>query len=152
MIVEDTRQKADKHENKHDYWNAAGVDWLRSALPFADYWPTPRIAIDTKQDIQEIAMNMCGAGKEKKRFREECKKARDAGCKLVFLIEDSRYSGPEDLIGKKIFIHSGQILPGDQVAMAMRMHEERYGCEFRFCSPEDAGRLIVEILEQEGGG
>lgn len=150
LIIEDTRNKDGKHQKKHDYWNEAGVDWLRSALPFGDYCPAPTVAVDTKQDIQEVVANMCGAVKEKQRFRRECQKAQAAGCRLIFLIEDKRYEKPEDLIGKQIYIHSGQTIPGDQAYMAMMMHHERYGCEFRFCAPEDAGRIIVEILE--GGG
>lgn len=147
-IVEDTRNKLGKHELKHKYWDEEGTVWLRSALPYGDYWPTPKIAIDTKQDIQEIAMNLCGAVKEKRRFLDECKKARDAGSKLIFLIEDGRFQTPEDLYGKKIFIHNGQILPGDQVALAMRMHEERYGVEFWFCEPGEAGRVIKDSLDE----
>lgn len=146
LIVEDTRNKAGKHENKHGYWNEAGTLWTRSALPFGDYWPAPKVAVDTKQNIQEVVANMCGAGKEKRRFMEECKKARDAGTKLVFLIEDSRYHVPEDLCGEHIYILNGQTIPGDQAYMAMRMHEERYGCEFWFCDPEESGRVIQEIL------
>lgn len=147
VILEDTRNKAGKHENKHRYWDGAGVGWIRSALPFGDYAPAPRISIDTKQDIQEVALNMCGAGREKRRFREECKKANEAGCKLVFLIEDSRYKVPEDLLGGKIWLHNGQTVPGDQVYLAMRMHEERYGCEFWFCDPEESGKVIEELLK-----
>lgn len=147
LIVEDTRNKTGKHENKHDYWNRTGTEWIRSALPFGDYWKAPRIAVDTKQDIQEITANMCGAAREKKRFREECKKAQAAGCKLVFLIEDKRYHVPEDLLGKRVYILNGQTIPGDQVCMAMRMHEERYGCEFWFCDPAESGRVIEEILK-----
>ncbi len=148
LIVEDTRNKTGKHENKHRYWDEAGTAWARSALLFGDYWPTPKVAVDTKQDIQEVVANMCGAGKEKARFRRECQKAKAAGCKLIFLIEDKRYHVPEDLIGKQIYILNGQTIPGDQAYLAMRMHEERYGCEFRFCDPADAGRVIVEILEE----
>lgn len=147
LIVEDTRNKIGKHENKHKYWDETGTLWTRSALPFGDYWAAPRVAIDTKQDIQEIVANMCGAGREKNRFREECKKAQAAGCKLIFLIEDERYRVPEDLIGKQIYILNGQTIPGDQAYLAMKMHEERYGCEFWFCEPKESGRVIKEILE-----
>lgn len=147
MLVEDTRQKADKHRNKHEYWKLTGTEWIRSALPFGDYWPTPRVAVDTKQDIQEVVANMCGAGKEKRRFREECKKAQAAGCRLIFLIEDKRYNVPEDLIGKQVYLHNGQTIPGDQAFMAMKMHEERYGVEFWFCDPAESGRVIKELLE-----
>lgn len=151
LIIEDTRNKKDKHENKHRYWVKTATPWIRASLPFGDYWPTPKVAIDTKQDIQEIAANLCGAGKEKRRFREECKKAQDADCRMIFLIEDKRYDSVEDLYGKKIYIHSGQIIPGDQVALAMRTHEERYGCEFWFCNPEDSGKIIAELLEGNSG-
>ena len=146
MIIEDTRNKAGKHENKHKHWDKTGLKWLRSSLPFGDYWPTPKVAIDTKQDIQEIAGNMCGAAKEKRRFRAECEKARDAGCKLIYLIEDHRYERIEDLYGKKIWIHTGQVIPGDQLALAMLTVQSRYGCEFWFCDPADSGRIIQELL------
>lgn len=147
IILEDTRNKAGKHENKHKVWDESGTKWVRTGLPFADYWPTPKVAIDTKQDIQEITLNMCGAAKEKARFREECKLAKDAKCKMIFLIEDPRYNVPEDLFGQKIHLHNGQTVPGDQVYMAMKMHEERYGCEFWFCDPDESGRIIQELLE-----
>ena len=147
-IIEDSRQKSGKHENKHKYWKEHGITWIRSALPFGDYCAAPKIAIDTKQDIQEVVMNMCGAAREKARFREECKKARDAKCRLIFLIEDKRYRVPEDLIGKSVYIHNGQTIPGDQVYMAMKMHEERYGCEFMFCDPAESGRIIEEICKE----
>jgi len=147
LIVEDTRQKDGKHENKHRYWDETGTAWIRSALPFGDYWPVPKVAIDTKQDIQEVVANMCGASKEKQRFRKECQKAKAAGCKLIFLIEDKRYAVPEDLIGKQIYILNGQTIPGDQAYLAMRMHEERYGVEFWFCDPAESGRVIKELLD-----
>lgn len=149
MIIEDTRQKAEKHENKHEYWQQIGESVVRSALPFGDYWSAPKIAIDTKQDISEIAYNMCGPAREKKRFREECKKAQEAGCKLIFLIEDRKYTAPDGVIGGNVWLHSGQVIPGDQVFMAMKMHEERYGCEFWFCDPDESGRVVMEILHEQ---
>ena len=97
LIIEDTRNKKDKHENKHRYWVKTSTPWIRASLPFGDYWPTPKISIDTKQDIHEIAANLCGAAKEKRRFREECKKAMNADCRMVFLIEDKQYESVEDL-------------------------------------------------------
>lgn len=146
MIVEDTRQKAGKHENKHSYWDITGTEYIRSALPFGDYWPAPKVAIDTKQDIQEAVGNICGAGAEKARFLRECKKANAAGCKLIILIEDKRYNTPEDLFGKSVHLHNGQTIPGDRVYVAMKMHEERYGVEFWFCDPAESGRVIKELL------
>ena len=75
-LIEDTRQKKDLHKVKHDYWDEEGRNIIRCALPFGDYITAPTVAVDTKQNIAEIGVNMCGAGREKHRFAEECKKAK----------------------------------------------------------------------------
>lgn len=145
-IIEDSRQKKGKHTVKNEYWATHNIRVVRSSLPWGDYIAAPRIAIDTKQDVHEIAANLCGSAAEKKRVREEVKKARDAGCKLIFLIEDPHYNEIEDLYGTKVYLHSGRTIPGDQLATAMHVMEGRYGCEFWFCDPSEAGRVIEEIL------
>ena len=73
-IIEDTRQKAGKHDIKHECFEKAGVSVVRCMLPFGDYAPVPPISIDTKENIDEIAANICG--KEHTRFINECKKAK----------------------------------------------------------------------------
>lgn len=148
LIIEDTRNKAGKHENLHRSWVRSGTPWVRSGLLFGDYWAAPRVAVDTKQDIQEIGVNLCGSGAERKRFRAECDKAKTAGCRLVFLIEDKRYADIKDLFGKTIWIHDGRTISGDSIASEMYALQERFGVEFRFCSPADAGEIIKEILEE----
>lgn len=148
-LIEDTRQKKDLHKVKHDYWDEERRNIIRCALPFGDYIAAPRVAVDTKQNISEIGINMCGSGREKHRFTEECKKAKEAGCKLFFLIEDAKFKCIDDLYGKSIYLFNGQIIPGDQLATAMHTMTNRYGCEFRFCSPDEAGRIIIQLLETE---
>jgi len=147
FIIEDTRQKEGKHDMKHRYWVQTGVGRARSALWFGDYWAAPKVAVDTKQDIKEIAVNLCGNRKEKNRFREECDKAKTAGCKLVFLIEDKNYETIDDLYGSRIWIHDGRTISGDSIATEMHSLMERFGVDFMFCEPEEAGRVIKEILE-----
>ena len=149
VLLEDTRQKADKHKTKHEYFAAESIDVIRCALPFGDYSPPPKVAVDTKQDITEIAQNMCSSAKEKTRFRHECERAKESGCKLFFLIEDARYDDINDLYGTRIFLHNGQVISGDQLATAMNVMTERYGCEYRFCKPEEAGQRIIELLEND---
>lgn len=150
-IIEDTRQKADKHEAKHQFWAEIGVGYMRSALAFGDYIKAPAVAVDTKQDIYEIGMNMCGNSKEKHRFAAECKKAKDFGCKLIFLIEDRNFTEISDLYGKQIHLHNGMTVPGDQLATAMHTMSGRYGCEFMFCDPRESGKRIIELLESKNG-
>ena len=146
ILIEDTKQKAGKHFLKNDYWGKHGIGVIRCKLPFGDYCLPPQTAVDTKQNILEIASNMCGNANEKRRFREECKLARDAGCKLIFLIECKSAKTPEDLIGKKIRLISGKTIPGEQLTLAMHTMENRYGCSFEFCDPENSGEKVIELL------
>lgn len=150
-IICDTRQKVDKHELKHNYFEEHGYTIIRSKLAFGDYAFPPTASIDTKQDIQEIASNMCGSMKERSRFREECKLARDAGSKLIILIEDNTYSSIDDLYETTIRLRSGWTIKGDQLANAMIVMHERYGVDFMFCDPADSGRIIIELLEKYDG-
>ena len=150
-IIEDSRQQKDKHENKHEWWAENGDNVLRCKLPVGDYISPPKVSIDTKQGIREITQNMCGSMKEKRRFREECKLARDIGCKLIFLIEDPKYKTIDDLYGDKIWLMSKQTIPGDQLATAMHTMSNRYGVKFMFCDPAETAELINKLLEGEDG-
>ena len=150
-LLEDTRQKAEKHKKKHEFFTAENIDVIRCALPFGDYAPPPKVAVDTKQNIAEIAYNMCGPAKEKKRFKNECVKAREAGCKLIFLIEDGKYTQINDIYDNNVMLHSGQIISGEQLATAMHVMRERYGCEFLFCKPSKTGEMILKLLESNNG-
>lgn len=147
-LIEDTRQKETKHETKHRFWDGIGVKVVRSALPFGDYMAVPSMAIDTKQDISEIAVNMCGTMKERHRFANECRQAQEHGCKLVFLIEDKNYNHIDDLYGKQIFVHGGggKVIQGDSLAKGMHTAKEQFGCEFLFCDPKESARIIMELL------
>lgn len=147
-LIEDSRQQLGKHELKHKYFDLHHHTFIRSKLAFGDYALPPAAAVDTKASLQEIAGNMCGAVKERRRFREECKLAQDLGSKLIILIEDSRVQNVSDLYGKTIWLMSKQMVKGDQLAKAMVTMHERYGVDFMFCKPEDAGETIIKLLER----
>ena len=148
-FIEDSRQQAGKHEAKHDYWNLNGHKVLRCKLPFGDYAPPPKVAVDTKENMSEIAGNI-GNAKDHKRFREELKLAQLYGCHLIILVEnDEGIRSVEDVQhwqNPRRFI-SPKAIDGNKLYKSMVTMSERYGVEFRFCSPEDAGRIVVEILE-----
>lgn len=146
-IIEDTRQKADKHALKHASFDESGDLIFRSRLLFGDYALPPRVAVDTKEDVTEIAYNMCGSAKEKKRFSQECYTARLCNSRLVFLIEDSRFDDINSLYGHTIHLHNGMDIPGAQLAKAMHITASRYGVEFRFCDKKDTANIIKEILK-----
>ena len=145
-IIEDTRQQAGKHEQKHKHFEAEGVAVIRSKLPVGDYALAPRISVDTKAGLYEIAANLCGDFAERQRFTKECKAARMIGCELVVLVENGKYNKPRDLIGREIKLKSGQTIKGEQLYRAMEITAARYGVRFEFCKPSETGRRILEIL------
>lgn len=150
IIQEDTRQQAGKHDIKHAWFAENGVELVRCKLPFGDYAPIPPISIDTKRNMDEIAANICG--KEHRRFINECKAAKAAGCQLVILVEN------DDSIDKVADVHtwinprsvlSPKCVQGPQLQKAMETISERYGVMFEFCRPEAAAKKIVEMLSND---
>ena len=146
-ILEDTRQQAGKHETKHAWFTDHNVTLYRSKLPFGDYAPVPPVAVDTKKDMEEICMDICG--KEHRRFIDEVKSARDAGCKLYVLVEnDVGIDGLEGVSGwtNPRVIYNPKCPQGPQLHKAMQTISERYGCTFLFCRPDQSAEIISKIL------
>lgn len=147
IIQEDTRQKTDKHNLKHKWFESSGVKVVRSKLPFGDYAPVPPVSIDTKENMDEIAGNICG--KEHRRFINECKAAQDAGCQLFILVENTVGIADVTQVHKWVnprVIYSPRCVQGPRLQKAMETISERYGTIFLFCTPEQSGELITGIL------
>lgn len=146
-IIEDTRQQEGKHELKNDYFKCSSIKVVRCKLPVGDYALFPKVSIDTKKDMDEIAANISGA--QHVRFREECKLAQSMGCKLIILVENmlgiksiedvERWENPRRLRNPKS-------IDGARLRKAMNTMNERYGVEFMFCEPSEAGQIIERIL------
>ncbi len=150
VIIEDTRQQSGKHDIKHNWFVTHGISLVRSKLPFGDYAPVPKVSIDTKRDIDEIAGNICG--KEHKRFINECKAARDAGCKLFILVENEL--GINDISQVHTWenprsVYSDGCIQGPRLQKAMETIQERYGVTFMFCSPEESAQMITRLINEQ---
>lgn len=146
-ILEDTRQQAGKHEIKHNFFQASSVDVVRCKVPWGDYAPVPPVAVDTKANLDEIAANI--GGREHKRFIDECKAARAAGCRLIILVENTM--GITDISQVHTWvnpraIYSPNCIQGPRLQKAMETISERYSVKFLFCSPEESGKIIMKIL------
>lgn len=152
IIQEDTRQKAGKHGTKHAYFESAGVEVVRCKLPFGDYAPVPPVSIDTKENMDEIAANICGS--EHRRFIAECKAAKAAGCRLIILVENE--CGIRDIsqvhtwVNPRV-IYSPKCVQGPRLQKAMETISERYGVQFLFCTPSEAGETITRIIRNYNG-
>lgn len=150
VIIEDTRQQSGKHDIKHNWFMTHDISLIRSKLPFGDYAPVPKISIDTKRNMDEIAGNICGA--EHKRFINECKAAKVAGCQLIILIENE--DGISDISQVHTWInprsvYSDKCVQGARLQKAMETIQERYGVSFQFCNPEESAQRIMELLNEQ---
>ena len=173
-IVEDTRQQKGKHERKHRWWEANGIEVVSRKLDFGDYVldvESPSVSVDTKRDVAEVAANISG---QHERFKRECLRARDAGCLLVVLIENTDGFERVDDVARwtnGVCLRCGRCDPhalgkcenprhkstrkpvqGARLAKAMQTMCERYGVEFVFCHPRDAAKIITEIVRRDAHG
>lgn len=156
VYLEDTRQQAGKHEVKHEWWADRGITLVRSKLAFGDYCLPPEVAVDTKASIAELAMDI---DREHARFRRELIGARDAGVRLYVLVEND--AGVTDLSSLALWTepdadfrlrkYAQRRIEGKRLAKACRTMSDRYGVMFLFCAPEDAARIVTEILEGRYG-
>lgn len=102
VIIEDDRQHAGKHEQKHEWWEAHGVSYLSRdemlKLDFGDYVrgfedgspdPDANVSVDTKQHLGEVSTNL---GRGHGRFAREIARANAAGYLLVVLVESGEAS------------------------------------------------------------
>lgn len=151
VLLEDTRQQAGKHTAKHGWWDAHEVALVRSKLAFGDYCLPPKVAVDTKASIAELAYDI---DHDHARFRRELVGAKDAGVALVVLVENSE--GVSDLVSLSHWIEKREDfakrkfavrrLVGERLAKACVTMQNRYGCRFLFCRPDESAALVTRIL------
>lgn len=126
-------------------------------------------AVDTKFSIQELVGDICGKSHE--RFRDELVLAKNNGIKLYILVENEAEIIPytkgkiknvqvtslETLFSWKnprLFIHKNgrQAFPsatkGQTLAKTCLTMQQKYGCEFLFCHPEETGEKILSLLAE----
>lgn len=169
-IICDTRQKASKHINIDSWFDAHGIDYEYRKVDFGDYIRADgfsNISIDTKQDIAEVVGNI---GHDHARFVRECDRARDAGWRLIILVEQhpeyndrarlrTWVSGvcgrcphkragecdPRKIKGRKC-LRGRKPMQGSDVADIIAGIERNHGCIFEFCNKRHTARIICEKL------
>jgi len=170
IILEDTRQKPDRHKIKHAWFEANGIEVRRTKLYVGDYTMpvSQQICVDSKFSISELAQDECS---QHDRFKAELERAKESGIKLYILIENESFtlkggvespyiSKLEDLhrwINPRLWIRKNgkqaypKAIRGQQLMKICMTQEKKYGCEFVFCRPQDAGAKIIELLGGQDG-
>lgn len=173
LLLEDTRQQAGKHDLKHDWFEKHGIEIRRTKLWVGDYTlpANQSICIDSKMAIAELINDV---QKDHVRFRAELQRAQEAGIKLYIVVEnESRYADFRKTVwnpsvrniddlnnwhNPRLYIKKNgkpvypKAMPGTQLAKICHTMEERYGCKFLFCKPDESAKLIIDLLQGKEGG
>ena len=167
VIYEDTRQQKGKHEAKRAWFEAHGIEVVRKKLDAGDYaTDQSNILIDTKRNLTEVAMDV---GRDHDRFAREMERARDAGCRLVVLVEVGfPYRSTEDVTrwvndtcrrcdqyrrllcdpaaNGRCKRYRSKPMRGSTMAKIIQSMERDYGCRFEYVNPRYSARRICELL------
>ena len=133
-----------------------------------DFLGTYSVVCDTKKDIQELIGDICG--KQHARFRDEAILAQNNGIKLYILVENKdgvnetrdlfKWQNPRmHRYNKILYMHKlgrWSNIPepkapptgGVTLAKACLTMNLKYGVEFEFCTPNEAGKRVIELLEK----
>ena len=146
MLIVDTREQ--KWGHVKSYFDRAGIQYNVHKLEYGDYMiPGRSLSIDRKQDINELASNLCTS--DSRRFWNEIRNAHKAGIRIVILCEHGEgYCQARDVIKWKSPYSK---ITGDMVFQAMFRASAAYGVEFLFCEKAQTGQRILDILGVDHG-
>lgn len=152
-IFEDTRQQLGKHDNIKLYCEQNGIELIRQQLYVGDYTLVrdQSVCIDTKKDLLELCMDL---GSDKSRFMREVARAKRHGIKLIVLTEQGGNvrSIPDvagwfnPLLNPKSKKYNPHAMDGKRLMRRIYDVHIGYGTEFLFCSKEETGSRIIELL------
>lgn len=149
MVIQiDTREKQRAIKNIVAEFDKQNIKHISSKLYVGDYMSldNPKLVIDRKQNLNEVASNVC---QEHKRFTNELVRARDAGIHIIILVEHGRnIKTLEDVIwwdNPRLQV-SPKAITGERLYKIMGTIAEKYGCEWMFCTKAQTGKKILEIL------
>lgn len=163
MIQADTREHAEEWERISKQFKELGVKYFRSKLYVGDYMnlDNAKLVVDRKKDLSELAANVC---QQHERFKAELIRAMQAGIKIIILCEHGEdVNSLEDVYfwqnprkheikwkwqnGKKIkYVASEKAVDGVQLYRSLCTIRDRYNVQFEFCTKDQTGRKIVDLL------
>lgn len=167
MIIQcDTRQKLKHHTLKEQFFIGKGIELLNSKMLVGDYCipSNGNIVVDTKGSISELYGNLI---QQHERFHNECVLAQQCGIELYILIENKDgVKKVEDIINWKnpqLIRYRKQCRDANEhgrkepkppasnehIMRIMSSMSRKYGVKFLFCSPAEAGEIVLKILTKE---
>ena len=142
ILIEDSRNKIGKHSNIKNYCDNNGIVIVRKVLNAGDYMlPQGTVAIDTKQSIEELAIDL---HKDRLAFNKKYKKCLQDNIRLIVLVEEEIKDLNELLKWKSR--HSR--INGSYLVEMMHTIKVSYGVRFVFCSPKKTALRLFELLKE----
>ena len=147
----DSREKARAIKKILAEFDRQGIKHYVSKLYVGDYMSldNPRLVIDRKQNLTEVCSNVC---QDHDRFRAELIRASESEIKVIILVEHGNgIETLEDVIWwqNPRLKTSPKAVTGERLYKILQTLERKYGCKFVFCSKEETGKKIVEILSSD---
>lgn len=154
LILCDTREKPQAIGKIVSQIEHQGFRIVRTKLYVGDWqlFDNPRLTIDRKQSLLEVASNVC---QQHERFIAELERAREIGVHIIILCTHSPNIKSLDDVANwnnPRLATSPKAITGERLAKIMHSIEVRHECEFRFCGKTDAGNEIIRILTGEQHG
>lgn len=152
MVIQiDSREKARAIQKILAEFDRQGVKYFVSKLPQADYMnlDNPRLLIDRKQNLNELCNNVV---QQHNRFRAELMRAKEYGQHIIVLVEHSRNIRTlEDVMHWKNprLAVSPMAVSGERLYKILSAMSKTYDVEFMFCTKEQTGAKIIELLGGE---
>lgn len=156
-IIVDTREKPHAIAGILDYFERNGIQYEKKKLDYGDYMlkdlqDGPKISIDRKQNIAELAKNCT---RESERFRREMDRAAADWAKLVILVEQNRYKDRDEWITVRDisdllrWSSPHTMVRGEKVFRVLASWTAKYPLRVEFCDKRNTGKRIIEILYEE---
>lgn len=128
---------------------ALGCKTIVSKLYVGDYQSldNPRLVIDRKKDLLELCGNVT---QQHERFQRELIKAQEADIRLIILIE---HGGDIQSLEDVYFWDNPRLLQSPKATTGQGLYKSlctirnRYNVRFEFCTKQETGKKIMELLD-----
>lgn len=142
MIIVDSREK--KWEHIRNYFERNNIEYYVKKLDVADYMKEDQehLVIDRKQNLDECCSNLCT--NDSSRFWREVRLAKKLHVKMIVLVEHGK--NVNSIKDVAMWKSNYTKVTGKQLMEEMYRVHIAYGVEWFFCSKQDTGKRIAEIL------
>lgn len=146
MYIFDSRERKNDHIKR--WFDKRGIPYTVKKLDVADYAVEgkPGLAIDRKQNLDELATNLMNRS-DRARFWREVRRAREQGIRLIVLCEHGH--GIEKIEDVKGWKSEYSPVTGRALMEQIYRVHISYGVDFLFTDKRHCAKRIVEILSND---